>query len=160
MSFRNIGEKAGFAWKRLKSMLPLRSGAQISSEEGDRTSGFGLKNWMPNFSGLKNPGMGLGTWAPHLYVNNSDYICCSYTERDGAEVNNADKENVCPTNGQVAAKLFVMSKGNQKFSEAHGLEQWWSNDLELQLAMHNSKLISRQLKSLYSLPAPQQTLAR
>ncbi|XP_021811716.1 uncharacterized protein LOC110754899 [Prunus avium] len=94
MSFRNIGEKAGFAWKRLKSMLPLRSGAQISSEEGDRTSGFGLKNWMPNFSGLKNPGMGLGKWVPHLYVNNSDYICCSYTEHDGAEVNNADKENV------------------------------------------------------------------
>ncbi|ONI17736.1 hypothetical protein PRUPE_3G176300 [Prunus persica] len=160
MSFRNIGEKAGFAWKRFKSMLPLRSGAQVSSEEGDRTSGFGLKNWMPNFSGLKNPGMGLGKWVPHLYVNNSDYICCSYTEHDGGEVNNANKENVRPTNGQVAAKLFVMSKGNQKFSEAHGLEQWWSDDLELQLAMHNSKLISRQLKSLYSLPAPQQTLAR
>ncbi|KAI5312185.1 hypothetical protein L3X38_041358 [Prunus dulcis] len=120
-----IGEKAGFAWKRLKSMLPLRSGARISSAEGDRTSGFGLNNWMPNFS-----------------------------------VNNADKENVRPTNGQVSAKLFVMSKGNQKFSEAHGLEQWWSDDLELQLAVHNSKLISRRLKSLYSLPAPQQTLAR
>ncbi|KAI5339760.1 hypothetical protein L3X38_019032 [Prunus dulcis] len=104
-----IGEKAGFAWKRLKSMLPLRSGAQIGSAEGDRTSGFGLKNWMPNFSGLKYP------WE-NVYVNNTDYICCSYTEHDGAEVNNADKENVRPTNGQAAAKLFVMSKGNQKFS--------------------------------------------
>ncbi|KAM1429872.1 hypothetical protein ACFX2I_046012 [Malus domestica] len=160
MSFRNIGEKAGFAWKRFKSMLPLGSATKASSEEGDNAPGSALKNWIPNFSGLKNPGVGLGKWVPHLYVNNSDYICCSYTEHDGIEGANADKENVRPTNGQVAAKLFVMSKGNQKFLEAHGLEQWWSDDLELQLAMHNSKLISRQLKSLYSLPAPQQTQAR
>uniref|UniRef100_A0A803QLI8 Uncharacterized protein n=1 Tax=Cannabis sativa TaxID=3483 RepID=A0A803QLI8_CANSA len=63
-------------------------------------------------------------------------------------------ENLRPRAGQMAAKLFVMSKGNQKFLEAHGLEQWWSDDLELNLALHNSKLISRQLKSLYSLPNP------
>ncbi|TQD80682.1 hypothetical protein C1H46_033781 [Malus baccata] len=160
MSFRNIGDKAGFAWKRFKSMLPSGSGTQVSSEEGGKPPGFALKDWIPNFSGLKNPGVGLGKWVPHLYVNNSDYICCSYTERDGMEGANADKENARPTNGQVAAKLFVMSKGNQKFLEAHGLEQWWSDDLELQLAMHNSKLISRQLKSLHSVPAPQQTQAR
>lgn len=160
MSFRNIGEKAGFAWKRFKSMLPLSSETQVNNEESDKTIGFGLKNWI---SGLKGPpGVGLGKWVPHLYVNNSDYICCSYTDRDGIEGNNAGKENVGPssTTGQVAAKLFVMSKGNQKFLEAHGLEQWWSDDLELQLALHNSKLITRQLKSLYSLPAPQPALPR
>ncbi|XP_062009056.1 GDSL esterase/lipase At4g10955-like [Rosa rugosa] len=159
MSFRNIGERAGFAWKRFKSMLPMSSETQVNNEE-DKAIGFGLKNWL---SGLKGPpGVGLGKWVPHLYVNNSDYICCSYTDPDGIEGNNAGKENVGPssTTGQVAAKLFVMSKGNQKFLEAHGLEQWWSDDLELQLALHNSKLISRQLKSLYSLPAPQPALPR
>ncbi|XP_016497852.1 GDSL esterase/lipase At4g10955 isoform X2 [Nicotiana tabacum] len=38
MSFRNIGEKAGFAWKRLKAMLPSKSDSQISYEEGATTS--------------------------------------------------------------------------------------------------------------------------
>ncbi|KAK9945476.1 hypothetical protein M0R45_010991 [Rubus argutus] len=95
-----------------------------------------------------------------LSVNKSDYICCSYTDLDdGIEGNNAGKENVHQnlTNGQVAAKLFVMSKRDQRFLEAHGLQQWWSDDLELQLALHNSKLISGQLKSLYSLSGPPQT---
>lgn len=158
MSLRNIGEKAGFVWKRFKSMLPTSSETPVSSDEGEKAFGVGLKNWVPQLSGLKNSGVGLGKWVPHLYVNNSDYICCSYTDPDGTEGNNAGKENTGPTYaGQVAAKLFVKSKGGQKFLEAHGLEQWWSDDLELQLAVHNSKLISRQLKSLYSLPASQQT---
>ncbi|KAJ9550159.1 hypothetical protein OSB04_014204 [Centaurea solstitialis] len=74
-----------------------------------------------------------------------------------------EKENVRPVaaaSGQVAAKLFVLSKGKQKFMEAHGLEQWWSDDLELDLALQNSKLISKQLKSLYSLPPPSSTANR
>jgi hypothetical protein len=156
MSLRNFGEKAGFAWKRFKSMLPTSSETPVVSDEGEKGFGVGLKNWVPQLSGL-NSGVGLGKWVPHLYVNNSDYICCSYTDPDGTEGDNAGKENAGPpTNRQVAAKLFVKSKGRQKFLEAHGLEQWWSDDLELQLAVHNSKLISRQLKSLYSLPASQQ----
>ncbi|KAF4385925.1 hypothetical protein F8388_010481 [Cannabis sativa] len=32
MSFRNIGEKAGFVWKRFKSMLPSSSSTQVNSE--------------------------------------------------------------------------------------------------------------------------------
>uniref|UniRef100_A0A5B7AHX7 GDSL esterase/lipase n=1 Tax=Davidia involucrata TaxID=16924 RepID=A0A5B7AHX7_DAVIN len=135
MSLRNIGEKAGFVWKRFKSMLPSSSGeTQSSSSSSDDTCGLGL----------------MKKWVPHLYVNNSDYICCYYTDPAGTEENHAEKENVGPAS---AAKLFVLSKGKQKFLEAHGLEQWWSDDLELQLALQNSKLISRQLKSLYSLPA-------
>ena len=137
MSLRNIGEKAGFAWQRFKSMLPSSSETQVSNEDWGQTPSVGGKKWVP-----------------HLYVNNSDYICCHYTDPTGAEDNNGEKENVCPTNGPMAAKLFVMSKGKQKFMEAHGLQQWWSEDLELQLALHNSKLINRQLKSLYTLPAP------
>nr|GFD20646.1 GDSL esterase/lipase At4g10955-like [Tanacetum cinerariifolium] len=51
-----------------------------------------------------------------------------------------EKENIRPSStakGHVAAKLFVLSKGKQKFMEAHGLEQWWSDDLELDLALQN-----------------------
>ena len=144
MSFRNIGEKAGFVWKRFKSMLPSSYSDQTKINNEESVIGGGMMKWVP-----------------HLYVNNSDYICCYYT--DPAANNNqaitpsdSGKENKEPVvNGQQAeAKLFVMSKGKQKFLEAHGLEQWWSDDLELQLALHNSKLINRQLKSLYSLPAP------
>lgn len=144
MSFRNIGEKAGFAWKRIKAMLPSKSDSQISCEEGGATS-------FP---------VGLKQWVPHLYINNSDYICCSYTYADGAQNDQAaaNKENAKPTNcSQAAAKLFLSSKGNQKFLEAHGLEQWWSDNLELQMAISNSKLISQQLKSLYTIPAAQLT---
>lgn len=143
MSFRNIGEKAGFAWKRIRAMLPSKSDSQISCEEGGATSfRVGPRNWVP-----------------HLYINNSDYICCSYTDADGAQNDQAaNKENAKPTNcSQAAAKLFLSSKGKQKFLEAHGLEQWWSDNLELQMAISNSKLISQQLKSLYTLPASQLT---
>lgn len=157
MSFRNIGEKAGFAWKRFKSMLPSSSEIQATNDAGEKiTSPMGLKNWVLHFYGDKTSAE-LKKWVPHLYVNNSDYICCYYTDPDGTNENNANKENVGPVNGQAAAKLFVLSKGKQKFLEAHGLEQWWSDDLELQTSLHNSKLIGRQLRSLYSLPAPQKT---
>ncbi|KAK5818181.1 GDSL esterase/lipase At4g10955 isoform X1 [Gossypium arboreum] len=155
MSLRNIGEKAGFAWKRLKSMLPSSSEPQADCDEEIKDNS--LKSWLGNIYGDK-ASMGLKQWVPHLYVNNSDYICCHYTDPEGTtEENEANKENTSRTNGQVAAKLFVMSKGKQKFLEAHGLEQWWSDDLDLQLAINKSKLISRQLKSLYSLPASQVT---
>ena len=61
MSLRNIGEKAGVAWKRLKSMLPSNQDTQTSNE-GNDTQSFRI---------------GLKPWVPHLYINNSDYICCS-----------------------------------------------------------------------------------
>lgn len=135
MSLKNIGEKAGFVWKRVRSMLPYSSETQASGDEGENTCNK------------------LKKWVPHLYVNNNDYICCYYTDSAGAEVKQVEKENMGPRNRQAAAKLFVLSKGKQNFLEAHGLEQWWSDDLELQMAINNSKLISNQLKSLYALPA-------
>ncbi|KAH8509180.1 hypothetical protein H0E87_011084 [Populus deltoides] len=125
MSLRNIGERAGFAWNRFKSMLPSSSETQATSDEGETANTVGLRSWIPL--------------------------------SDGTENKQADKENAGPGNGQVAAKLFVMSKGKQKFLEAHGLEQWWSDDVQLQQALHNSKLMSRQLKSLYTFPASQPT---
>ncbi|XP_031106416.1 GDSL esterase/lipase At4g10955-like [Ipomoea triloba] len=143
MYMRNIGEKARFGWNKLRSMLPFSSAdqTQTSSEE----------------SAAKALQLGLGQWVPHLYINNSDYICCYYI--DSGETHNnlqaAGKvNNARTTNAQVAAKLFMSSsKGKQKFLEAHGLEQWWSDNLELETALNNSRLISQQLKSLYGLPA-------
>lgn len=142
-SLRNVGEKAGIMWKRVKAMFPSSSEAPGNGDEETKSMTLGSKQWIP-----------------HLYVNNSDYICCYYTDPIGEQSNDVvEKENVKPppTNTPCSAKLFVLSKGKQKFLEAHGLEQWWSDDLELQMAVSNSKLISRQLKSLYSLPAPQQS---
>ena len=108
MSLRNIGEKAGVAWKRFKSMLPSNGETQATSDDGEKTSTSGLRNWIP-LLGYK-PSMGSKNWAPNLYVNNSDYICCSYTDPDGADdKKKADKENAGPANGQAAVKLFVMS---------------------------------------------------
>ncbi|KAG6404959.1 hypothetical protein SASPL_132538 [Salvia splendens] len=147
-SLRNMGEKAGVMWKRVRAMLPSRSAGDDGVEEVQSSVTLGSKQWVP-----------------HLYVNNSDYICCYYSDNnpvgaEGSGGDNGDKENAKPletnTNTPCAAKLFVFSKGKQKFMEAHGLEQWWSDDLELQMAVNNSKLISRQLKSLYSAPATTQ----
>ncbi|KAL0311443.1 UNVERIFIED_CONTAM: hypothetical protein Sangu_2439000 [Sesamum angustifolium] len=76
----------------------------------------------------------------------------------GADELKADKEKAKSTNTpRAAAKHYVLPKGKQKILEAHGLEQWWSDDLELQMELDNSKLISRQLKSLYTLPPTEQS---
>lgn len=151
MSLRNIGEKAGDAWKKCRSMFTSNDENQAIDAAEERNPFLGLNNWVSYFHRNKNSSTGMQKWVPHLYVNDSDYICCYYTDRD----KDAGKEDPAPENGHVAAKLFVMSKGKQNLYEAHGLEQWWSNDLDLQLSLHNSRLISRQLRSLYHLPAPQ-----
>ncbi|KAF8116959.1 hypothetical protein N665_0013s0018 [Sinapis alba] len=160
MSLRNISEKAGVAWKRLMSMIPpkneplIPNGSEVEAAPGSVSGGF--RNWVPSFYGQnQKSSVDLRKWVPHLYVNDSDYICCHYTDQDGVnetgEVNNKqNKSPVVNTIPQAAAKLFVMSKGKQKFLEAHGLEQWWSENLELQSAIHSSRLITQQLKSLYS----------
>ncbi|KAL7087133.1 hypothetical protein ACP275_13G047400 [Erythranthe tilingii] len=148
-SLRNVGEKASIMWKRVVRSITVPSSGENSSnsDEGAESSTV----------------LGSKRWTPHLYVNNSDYICCYYTDPvepesgDGGDKENVNKggamnNNVGATMNNCAAKLFVFSKGKQRFLEAHGLEQWWSDDLELKAAVNNSKLISRQLKSLYSMP--------
>ncbi|XP_050226518.1 GDSL esterase/lipase At4g10955 [Mercurialis annua] len=161
MSLRNIGEKAGLAWRKVRSMLPSNteesSNTTNDNAENNSSSILGFRNWVPNFR--DNSSIGSKKWVPHLYVNNSDYICCYYTDPDRGEDKTGDnKENVNDRNGKGgAAKLFVMSKGKQKFMEAHGIEQWWSDNLQLQIGNNSSKLITRQLRSLYSLPAPKPT---
>lgn len=148
MSLRRIGEKAAFAWKRVRAMLPSGSVIQPGTDEQNKRSSATLKKWVP-----------------HLYVNNSDYVCCYYTDptrtSEANSSSSSSKENVALSSGaNVGAKLFVLSKGNQKFLEAHRLEQWWADDLELQAVINNSKLISRQLKSLYQLAPSQQAPGR
>ncbi|XP_047329094.1 GDSL esterase/lipase At4g10955-like isoform X1 [Impatiens glandulifera] len=131
MSMKNIGEKAIFAYNRFKSILPFNA---IIGEQTNVVT-----NITPPSSSSSN---GLKKyWIPHLYVNNNDYICCYYTDQP--------KTTPIKTENKGTAKLFVLSKGKQKFLEAHKLEQWWSDDLELQLALQTSTLISKQLQSLY-----------
>lgn len=163
MSFRNIGEKADSLWKKVKKSFVSNSDPDDDQIPPNVAPGSRSGNWMTRLTSWKDS----GRWVPHLYVNNSDYICCSYTDPDHggddgrAREGDADKENVRPSSGgsggQTAAKLFVVTKEKQRFLEAHGLEQWWSSDAELQLAIHNSKLITRQLKSLYNVASSQIT---
>ncbi|CAH9143201.1 unnamed protein product [Cuscuta epithymum] len=132
MYLRNIGEKVWLVWRKfVKSVAapPFSSSLQI----------------------------GMGQWVPHLYINNSDYICCYYIDSSSSSSGgDGDEETRARNSPAVAAKLFLSaSKGKQKFLEAHGLEQWWSDSLELEMAVNNSRLISQQLKSLYNLPLPQ-----
>ncbi|KAJ8485129.1 hypothetical protein OPV22_017614 [Ensete ventricosum] len=144
MSFRNINEKAGFLWKKIKESLPWKVQVAVDGEENAPVNGGRM---------FCNE---IKKWVPHLYVNNSDYICCYYTDPSGTAVVSSDKAKMInttsPAEEAVVAKLFVMNKGPQKFLEAHGLEQWWSDDMELQQALHHSKLIDRQLRSLYTAP--------
>ncbi|KAL7103920.1 hypothetical protein ACP275_08G211000 [Erythranthe tilingii] len=140
-SLKNVGERAGELWRRVVSVI-IRPPVDGHSES---VTNLGEKK----------------KWVPHLYVNDSDYICCYYTDLEGEKklATNVEKKlatNICGGGG----KMFVSSKGNQKFVEAHGLEQWWADDLELQMAVNDSKLISRQLKCLYSLPPSEQSPVR
>ncbi|KAM3359007.1 hypothetical protein P3S68_021940 [Capsicum galapagoense] len=97
---------------------------------------------------------------PHLYVNRSDYVCCYYNQPDGVQNSSfsgiKEKEAKPGGNGLTGIKLFVVSKGKQRFLEAHRLKQWWSDELELQMALNNSMLISRQLNSLHTIQDPKQ----
>ncbi|XP_060193011.1 GDSL esterase/lipase At4g10955-like [Lycium barbarum] len=149
MSLRILSGKAGFVWKRFKSMLPSNSENQSKSvaDAAESRITSELKQMLP---------------MPHLYVNTSDYICCYYNYPDGEQKssfngNKDQKEEKPAGSGLTGVKLFVASKAKQRFLEAHRLKQWWSDDLELQIALNNSVLISRQLNSLYTIQAPKQT---
>ncbi|KAL5222819.1 hypothetical protein ABZP36_027532 [Zizania latifolia] len=150
MGVRSMSEKASYLWKKVKASLPLKEEEALLDSSKDEG------NAKKRFSAEKK-------WVPHLYVNNSDYICCHYnapscsttTTTDGAsDEQQLQQRNASQIAGDVVAKLFVTSKGSQKFLEAHGLQQWWSDGMELQLAVYDSKLMHRQLKSLYTATAP------
>lgn len=132
---------AGVVWKKLQLILPSSS----ESEPAGASTATEEKNGDPS---EKKKMKKKKQWVPNLYVNEHDYICCHYVDRKGK----------APKGSAGSAKLFVTSKGKQKFMDAHGLEQWWSNDddTDLGVALKSSELINRQLKSLYNFPLPQQ----
>ncbi|KAL7129214.1 hypothetical protein ABFS83_13G049800 [Erythranthe nasuta] len=125
LGLKNLVEKASIMLKKIVRSIMFTSSSANSSSDSD---GRGESSTM----------LGSKGWSPNLYVNNSDYICCRYI----------DPENVkAGTMNNCAAKLFVFSKEKQKFIEAHGLEQWWSDDnLVMKEFVNKSKLICRQLK--------------
>jgi len=154
MSFENIGEKAEYVWNIIKTVLLSSSQAQVSNDvDGtyvDETYVIRLKRMMPRLSCSMDACLGKEKWVPHLYVNKNDWISYFYIHADGTRENIADVENMDPSNGHNEAKLYVITKEDQKFLEAHGLKQWWSSDgnIELKHDIRNSKLVSMQLKSL------------
>ncbi|KAH9312023.1 hypothetical protein KI387_027058, partial [Taxus chinensis] len=147
MGLRSIGEKMEVIWKgaldMARAILPASKKKMDADDERDQVSSMVCEE--------------LRKWVPHLYVNDSDYICCYYNNNEGNKENKGTlKEEV----KGAASKLYVMSKGPRKFLEAHSLQQWWSPESELQMALNGSKLIQRQLSSLTSLPRLNEKEAR
>eukprot|EP01018_Ginkgo_biloba_P025853 Gb_27526 [translate_table: standard] len=163
MGLRSIGEKVEFLWNMVLKGAVDMARAILPSRDANSNDTIDEKRQEDRSKACEE----LRKWVPHLYVNNSDYICCYYNDIVSKEnrknCNDGDKDeslqqkkHINSEVNHLAAKLFVMSKGPRKFLEAHGLQQWWSSDSELQLALNNSKLIQRQLSSLYSAPPPPQ----
>jgi hypothetical protein len=152
MGVMSMSEKASYLWKKVKGSLPLKEEA-TTTVEVDKEEASVKKRLRTEKK-----------WVPHLYVNNSDYICCHYNAPscpsaagDGVSDEQQQQRKASEIAGDVVAKLFVTSNGPQKFLEAHGLQQWWSDGMEPQLALYDSKLINRQLKSIYTtatVPSP------
>ncbi|GLJ07232.1 hypothetical protein SUGI_0062400 [Cryptomeria japonica] len=137
MGLRSIGEKMELLWKgavdMARAILPKKKSEGFDEKDDDSSSSVVCEE--------------LRKWVPHLYVNDSDYICCYYNDESNKENSGKlveGREEV----KSVVAKLYVMSKGPRKFLEAHGLQQWWSVESELQMGLNSSRLIQRQLSSL------------
>ncbi|OAY76017.1 GDSL esterase/lipase At4g10955-like [Ananas comosus] len=123
VSLRSVGEKLCNLWKRVKG----GEEGKVFESEVTRLRAAEVQKWMP-----------------HLYVNDCDYVCCYYNDQAAGSAVSSDHV------GSSVAKLYVMSRGPTKFLEAHGLQQWWSDDAELELALRHGRLINRQFRSLYS----------
>ncbi|GJN18140.1 hypothetical protein PR202_gb05268 [Eleusine coracana subsp. coracana] len=143
-SLRGFAEMAGDVWGRVRAWLPYvgssgQAQAQVQAQQAAADQAPTCK------------------WMPHLYINTNDYICCYYTDSaSGTATVTAGGGAAGDGNGKTElAKIVLVSKGPTKFLDAHGLNQWWADDVELQVALNHSKLIGRQLRSLYTpTPAP------
>ncbi|KAL5101414.1 hypothetical protein RYX36_005741 [Vicia faba] len=136
MSLGHIGEKAEYVLNRIKYMLPSGTEAQVSNNVDDTYIIRWRKKMIHQLSCFMDAGLGTRKWAPHIYVNKNDWISYFYIHTHGTK-------EMDPTFEQNEAKLFVVSMEGQKFLEAHGLKQWWSND-----GNHNNKLVMAEVKSL------------
>ncbi|CAL4978851.1 unnamed protein product [Urochloa decumbens] len=137
MGLRKIQEKAD---KVLKRYISSSGGSSSSNASGAP----GKEPQVPSEIGEEKLIKEVQRWVPNLYINSCDYICCFYADRSGVATVTAEKHS-----GVQHSKLYLIAKGPNKFLEAHGLQQWWSDDSELHLAVNDSKLMYRRLKSLY-----------
>lgn len=153
MGLRSIGDKFGLMWNAVKGVTR----AIIPSKKKGNKELEGLDKQSEDVAEADSVNIcqQIQKWVPHLYVNNSDYICCYYSDSckkrkncDGDEEKSMEVMPEVSGMDRVAAKLYVISKGPMKFSEAHGIQQWWSYESELQMAFNGSKLIQQQLGSL------------
>jgi hypothetical protein len=138
MGLRKLQEKADKVLKRYISGSSSNA-SEISrpGEKGNTVSEIGEEKLIKEVK----------RWVPNLYINNCDYICCFYLDRNGEATVTTEKRG--DAHPEARSKVFVIAQGLQKFLKAHGLQQWWSDDSELHLAVHDSKLMYRHLKSLY-----------
>jgi hypothetical protein len=159
-SLRGFAETAGEMWGRVRSWLPYVGSAAAAQPAADAGGGGEAPKTLER--------AGTAKWLPHLYINTNDYICCYYTDAtagtatvtargDGGGGSSNTVTAGGGTGGAGLARMVMVSKGPTKFLDAHGLQQWWADDVELQVALNHSKLIDRQLRSLYAPPpaAPQ-----
>uniref|UniRef100_A0A0E0JM49 Fungal lipase-like domain-containing protein n=1 Tax=Oryza punctata TaxID=4537 RepID=A0A0E0JM49_ORYPU len=152
MSLKGFAETAGELWERVRSWIPYYGGSSSQAADAGGGESEEAKATLAR------------AWLPHLYINTNDYICCYYNDaaagtatvaaegRDGSASGKAAAAAMRRSGGARVARMLVASKGPTKFLEAHGLEQWWADDVELQVALNHSKLIDRQLRSLYAAP--------
>lgn len=137
MGLRKIQEKADKVLKRYISGSSSNAGESCGPrEEREVVSEVGEEKLINEVK----------RWVPNLYINSCDYICCFYADGSSVATVTTEKHN---GHSEARSKLYISAKGPRKFLEAHGLQQWWSDDSELHLAAHDSKLMYRHLKSLY-----------
>ncbi|EES03396.1 hypothetical protein BDA96_03G269800 [Sorghum bicolor] len=158
-SLRGFAETAGEVWGRVRSWLPYVGSAPAAAAAAAAT---------PAAADAKEvtlEGAGTAKWLPHLYINTNDYICCYYTDAaagtatvtargGGGGGGGSGSSKAAGGDGGMGkpglARMLTVSKGPTSFLDAHGLQQWWADDVELQVALNHSKLIDRQLRSLYA----------
>lgn len=145
-SLRGFAETAGEMWGYVRAWLPY-VGSAAAADAGGEAKEVSLGR------------AGTAKWLPHLYINTNDYICCYYTDTAAGTATvtargGSGGSKVAGGDGGIGkpglARMLTVSKGPTKFLDAHGLQQWWADDVELQVALNHSKLIDRQLRSLYA----------
>lgn len=136
MGLRSTVDKFGLLWNAVKgvtrAIFPSKKKGNKELEGLDKQLEDGAEADSVNIC------QQIRKWVPHLYVNNSDYICCYYFDSckkhkncDGDEEKPMEVMSEVSGMDHVATKLYVISKGAMKFSEAHGIQQWWSYESKL-----------------------------
>jgi hypothetical protein len=104
----------------------------------------------------------LSPWIPSLFVNPSDFICSEYVgyfehRRKMEEIGGGSFENISTQNSLGSLMMSAFGKEceplhlipsayltknlapQQNCIEAHGIDQWWKPDLQLESELHEYK---------------------